>query len=400
MLNKKWRDDTEYVSERAITATMVVNHQRIKLMSVYFSHSGYADHHVEKNVQKDREAHRLLEETSMQCGTECTSVGKHASNGGNKRGDWMKHWLMLQGFTALSTMYRKTPQKQTTFISPKGNEKPIGYILIKRRYLRHNKDAEANDMIHMGSGHRCVMATFTITTLGKSSRCKTKEKFDTTRHEGRDQTDRNIGVENPELEKRYQAVNEKIQKNRRHKKKQQRKQKHENAETQAKNENAEGEAEEAEGTCTGTMVNDGVETTGEAGGRHSGLHTVNEEAGHIVFHTEHVEHDMNDDTGGRTKTMHDTTNANGEQTEIVIENENAEAEAEEVEGMPTETMLNDAVGATGGTGEEHPELSIVNEKSDHIVGEEHHARSAHSDEEAGSIVLHVSCDMNEREGRR
>ena len=31
------------------------------------------------------------------------------------------------------------------------------------------------------------------------------------------------------------------------------------------------------------------------------LHTVNEEAGHIVFHTEHVEHDMNDDTGERTK---------------------------------------------------------------------------------------------------
>ena len=31
------------------TATnVVVNRQRIKLMSVYFSHSGYADHHIEK----------------------------------------------------------------------------------------------------------------------------------------------------------------------------------------------------------------------------------------------------------------------------------------------------------------------------------------------------------------
>ena len=43
------------------------------------------------------------------------------------------------------------------------------------------------------------------------------------------------------------------------------------------------EAEEVEGTCAGTMVNDGVETTGEAGERHPGLHTVNEEAGHIVL---------------------------------------------------------------------------------------------------------------------
>ena len=48
----------------------------------------------------------------------------------------------------------KTPQKQTTFRSPKGNEKQIDY----------NKDAEANDMIYMGSDHRCVMETFTITT--------------------------------------------------------------------------------------------------------------------------------------------------------------------------------------------------------------------------------------------
>ena len=51
MLNKKWRQriiDTEYINERAISTTIVVNHQRIKLMSVYFSHSWYADHHTEK----------------------------------------------------------------------------------------------------------------------------------------------------------------------------------------------------------------------------------------------------------------------------------------------------------------------------------------------------------------
>ena len=74
-------------------------------------------------------------------------------------------------------------------------------------------------------------------------------------------------------------------------------------------------------------MNDGVETKGEAGGRHPRLHTVNEEAGHIVFHIDHVKHDMNDDTDERTKTMRNTADANGEETEIVIENENAEGEA-------------------------------------------------------------------------
>ena len=47
-------------------------------------------------------------------------------------------------------MYRKTPGEQTSYRSPKGTEKHIDYILIKRRHLRYSKDAAANDMIHMG----------------------------------------------------------------------------------------------------------------------------------------------------------------------------------------------------------------------------------------------------------
>ena len=108
-------------------------------------------------------------------------------------------------------MYNKTPGKQTTYRSPTGNEKQIDCILTKRRYLKYNKDAEANDMIHMGSDHRCVMATFMITTPEKSSHCKTKKgKLDTTTHEGRDQTEKNIGVEKLELENIYQESLQKI----------------------------------------------------------------------------------------------------------------------------------------------------------------------------------------------
>ena len=44
--------------------------------------------------------------------------------------------------------------------------------------------------------------------------------------------------------------------------------KNENAAAEAKSENTEAEAEEVERTCTGTMMNDSVETTGGAGGRH------------------------------------------------------------------------------------------------------------------------------------
>ena len=135
MLNKKWRQriiDTEYINERAITTTILVNPQHIKLLSVYFHLSKYVDHHIEK-------MYKTIEKHMAHCnkytliiggdgkGTERKSVGRYTLNEGNKRGDWLKSWLMLQDYTALNSMFRKTPQKQTTFISPKGNEKQIDY---------------------------------------------------------------------------------------------------------------------------------------------------------------------------------------------------------------------------------------------------------------------------------
>ena len=61
MLNKRCRKriiDTEYINDRAITTTILVNRQHIKLMSVYFPHSKYADHHIEK-MDKTIEKHMM-----------------------------------------------------------------------------------------------------------------------------------------------------------------------------------------------------------------------------------------------------------------------------------------------------------------------------------------------------
>ena len=119
---------------------IMVNHQRIKLMSVYFLHSVYADHHIEKYTEQLRSMR--VPTNSMQIvggdfnaelgpryGVERASVGPHTLNEGNKRGDWLKHWLMPHNFTALNTMYKKTPAKQTTYKSPEGTEKRIDYML-------------------------------------------------------------------------------------------------------------------------------------------------------------------------------------------------------------------------------------------------------------------------------
>ena len=66
MLNERWRQriiDTEYINERAITTTIMVNRQCIKLMSVYFTHSGYADHLIEKCTKRSRSILKVAEDT-------------------------------------------------------------------------------------------------------------------------------------------------------------------------------------------------------------------------------------------------------------------------------------------------------------------------------------------------
>ena len=86
----------QYISEKGHHTTIMVNHHRIKLMSVNFHHSGYADHHLEK-IYRTIEKHTNSSKKSFQIfggdfrgelkpghGVECTSVGPHTPKGGNK----------------------------------------------------------------------------------------------------------------------------------------------------------------------------------------------------------------------------------------------------------------------------------------------------------------------------
>ena len=79
-------------------------------------------------------------------------------NKANCRGERMTQWLLEYSLVALNTMYRKIPQKQVTYHTPKNGEKQLDYTLTDRKNYSWSKDAEANDTIHMVSDHRCVMA--------------------------------------------------------------------------------------------------------------------------------------------------------------------------------------------------------------------------------------------------
>ena len=127
---------------------------------------------------------------------------------------------MINDYSSLNTMFRKTPQKQTSFVSPKGKEKQIDYILTKRRYLKNVKDAETNDMIHMGSDHRCVMTTFLIDIPERKNNVRRgNTKHETTVYAEQEDEAKENNSGKSELEKKITGNYRHSKKSRRHKKK-------------------------------------------------------------------------------------------------------------------------------------------------------------------------------------
>ena len=114
---------------------------------------------------------------------------------------------------ALNTMYKKTPQKQYTYRTPKGAEKQLDYILVNKTYYKWSRDAEVNNMIHMGSDHRCVMARLVI-ALKSAKKPMNNEGSPNRIHERprcEKRAGRVLGMK-AEFEARYQDFEEEIKK--------------------------------------------------------------------------------------------------------------------------------------------------------------------------------------------
>ena len=86
--------------------------------------------------------------------------------------------------------------------------------------MRNVKDAEANDMIHMESDHRCVMATFLINTPEKNTHVRREnKKHETIVFVEHKKKAKNTNIEVSELEERYQEIVDTIKTSRRQKRK-------------------------------------------------------------------------------------------------------------------------------------------------------------------------------------
>ena len=127
----------------------------------------------------------------------------------------MTQWLLENKLVAVNTMYQKIPQKQVTYRSPKNDEKQLDYVLLDKKHITWSKDAEATDILHMGSDHRCVMAKFEITTkdaMVKSRKPKAikEERPNETNEDGKQQEYLDIEQEVKETESKKEKSEDAI----------------------------------------------------------------------------------------------------------------------------------------------------------------------------------------------
>ena len=169
MLNKRWKRKvvkTEHVSERMATTTIKYQQRRIELASVYFLRTGTLTFTSRKCTNASRTTATKKQNTiiagdsNAQLGPGDDSdrdyVGKHAMREPNKRGIWVKQWSMTQKYVALNTTFKKNPKSKLPSDLRVGKMN----VLIDSRSRRYCTNAEANDMIHLGSDHRSVTAHF------------------------------------------------------------------------------------------------------------------------------------------------------------------------------------------------------------------------------------------------
>ena len=209
--------------------------------------------------------------------------------------------------------------------------------------------------------------------------------------------------------------------------------------------NAQAKAEEVERRCKGNIVNDSVVTANEIGGWHRGraiLSTASEDEDHVAFNNDRVKHDMNDDPNENEKTAEvtgeehfdrDTVNDDADNVETakefggrrrgrpvlrtvneeddftefhhdlvehntddgMEEKQKNQAQSRRCESSSTETTSTVAVAIVRMSGDEHSDRNTTKVETDLIQGDGHHALFPHLVAEAGSIVLHVSNNMNE-----
>ena len=172
MVNRKWASKiVDFVRVDARTAYLDVNIPvaKLRIVTTYFPHSGYADSHVQSiyttltAIQRECKDRRLIicgdfnAETGSRTNYDNERIiGKYGLNTENQKGQWMKLWATSINMVITNTFFSKRPCNRETFIGPNGCPRQLDYILMDKTLVHMLQDSGSSTSLNLGSDHKAV----------------------------------------------------------------------------------------------------------------------------------------------------------------------------------------------------------------------------------------------------
>ena len=192
LVHKRWNSSIRQfrrISERLAYIDIQCKQFKMRFVTAYFPHSGYADEDVQKlydelgQVQLEAKQRKMVFIIGADCNAEVgatddgnATLGRFGFGAKNSRGRWLTSWATIQNLAIANTHFEKPADKLTTFTGPNGRPRQIDYFLVDKKLRGALKDCEATSEIHLDSDHKAVKMRVDMDGIGKKRPTKRKKQ--------------------------------------------------------------------------------------------------------------------------------------------------------------------------------------------------------------------------------
>ena len=141
----------EAIDERAAYMDITRHKLKLRLITAYFPHSGYADTHVQqvyniistikREATKSKKHVVLAADFNARAGTATDddnrhTIGRFGLGPCNARGQWFKNWASAEDLVITNTFFEKPPHHLDTYTAPNKEVKQIDNILVTHKFWK------------------------------------------------------------------------------------------------------------------------------------------------------------------------------------------------------------------------------------------------------------------------
>ena len=178
----RWLKGFTPINERLACLTLQRQKLKMKIVGVYFPHSGYPDDAVQELYDKlecvlhesrsNREHVVIAGDFNAEVGTRREIdnqklIGSWSVGEQNYRGFWLKRWCEMNELTIANTIFPKRRENIVTYVAPNKHERQIDFALVTQKTRRILRNCGSSCEIDLNSDHLAVELHLELTRKRK-----------------------------------------------------------------------------------------------------------------------------------------------------------------------------------------------------------------------------------------